>query len=376
MPHKFFRIVLVALSICYSNLKAQEITLLFAGDAMQHQSQIDAALREGAYDYSSYFQYVREEISAADLAVVNLEVALGGKPYAGYPQFSAPDEYAAALKDAGFDVFLNANNHIVDRANSGILRTLAVLDSLQVLHTGVFRNMEEREQTYPLIVEKEGIRMAMLNYTYGTNGNVAKPPVWVNYIDTMQIRKDVQKAGSQNADIIIVNMHWGEEYKLLQNKTQERLADFLAALGVDLIIGAHPHVIQPSKAIVDSCGDITNIIVYSLGNFISGMRAVNTDGGQMIKIILKKDGNKTSIQSAEYALVYRHKAKTADDKIDFTVVPVSLAEKTDSICQPTIELDADSYQRMMRFSKNAREVFDKHNVQVMEYKITASDDSK
>lgn len=343
---------------------------MFAGDAMQHQSQIDNAFRGGKYDYASYFQYVSAEVAAADVAVVNLEVTLGGKPYKGYPQFSAPDEYALALKDAGFDVFLNANNHIVDRANSGILRTLTVLDSMHVAHTGAFRNREEWEQTYPLIVETEGIKLAMLNYTYGTNGNVAREPVFVNYIDTLQIRQDVQKARNQGADVIVANMHWGTEYKLLPNRAQEAVADFLVAEGVELIIGGHPHVVQPSKAIVDSAGNITNIVVYSLGNFVSGMTAANTYGGQMLKIVLKKAWNTTSIQSAEYALIYRHKApaRNRNNKIDFAVVPVSLAEKTDSM-PPAIHLDAESERKMLLFSKTARAIFDEHNVQIPEYKI-------
>ncbi|GAP71358.1 capsule biosynthesis protein capA [Candidatus Symbiothrix dinenymphae] len=361
--------VLLVAMLCghFSPLTAQEITLLFAGDAMQHQSQINNALRGGRYDYSSYFQYVSKEIAAADVAIVNLEVTLAGTPYAGYPQFSAPDEYAFALKEAGFDVFLNANNHIVDRANSGLLRTLAVLDSMQVAHTGVFRDEAEKEQTYPLLIEKEGIRLALLNYTYGTNGNTAKAPVWVNYIDDDRIRDDIRKAKAQKPDIIIANMHWGEEYKLIQNKEQERLANILVAEGVDLIIGTHPHVIQPSKAIVDSNGNITNIVAYSLGNFISAQVAPNTDGGQLLKIKLKKAWNKTTIQSAEYALVYRHKAKVGD-KTNFTVLPISSAEKTGTT-PPTIKLDAESYRKMMVFAKNARAVFDLHNEQVAEYKV-------
>jgi poly-gamma-glutamate synthesis protein (capsule biosynthesis protein) len=335
--------------------------LLFAGDAMQHQSQIDNALRNGAYDYSSYFQYISHEVSSADLAIVNLEVTLAGKPYKGYPQFSAPDEYAMALKDAGFDVFLNANNHIVDRSNQGILRTLSALDSMEMVHTGVFKDKEERNQVYPLMIEKEGICFAILNCTYGTNGFYASPPVQVNYIDTVQIRKDVQKAKDLNADFIIANMHWGLEYKLIQNKTQEKLAEFLVNEGVDLIIGAHPHVVQPSKVISDSTGCITNVIVYSLGNLVSGMVAPNTEGGQMVKVILEKEDGKVRIQSAAYTLIYRHKEKKGN-KTDHTVIPVSLVEET------VIELDSASRLKMNQFAKNARAVLDKHNVGVPEYK--------
>jgi poly-gamma-glutamate synthesis protein (capsule biosynthesis protein) len=349
-------------------LRAQEVTLLFAGDAMQHQSQIDHAFRDGRYDYSSYFQYLKEEITSADLAIVNLEVTLAGKPYKGYPQFSAPDEYAWALKEAGFDIFLNANNHIVDRGNAGVLRTLSTLDSRAILHTGVFKNAMEKEQNYPLIVEKKGICFAFLNYTYATNGFYASPPVIVNYIRKDSIRKDIQKAKRLGADVIIAHMHWGVEYKMIQNKAQEDLAKFMIREGVDLIIGAHPHVIQPSKVVTDSLGNIDQVIVYSLGNLISGMIAPNTDGGQLLKVTLRRSLDKVRIQSAEYALIYRHKEKEGT-KINYTVVPVALVGENDSSPDNTIiPLNATDYRKMKTFAGNARAVLLKYNEGVPEYK--------
>lgn len=363
----FFVIVSLWLAL---PLSAQQIDILFAGDAMQHQSQIDNAFRNNQYDYSSYFKYIQYEVSTADLAVVNLEVTLAGKPYKGYPQFSAPDEYAIALQDAGFDVFLTANNHVLDRGSKGLERTLSVLDTLSVAHTGVFRNDTERAQRYPLLIEKEGFRLAFLNYTYGTNGFRPRPPILVNYIDKEQIKSDIEKAKSLNVDVIIANMHWGEEYKLIPNKTQENLADFLVEAGVDLVIGSHPHVVQPSEMITDSVGNNTNLVVYSLGNLVSGMLAANTDGGQMIKVRLKKEDGQVRIESAGYMLVYRHKERVGN-KVDFVVAPVSLAEKHPIQIPeaPLIDLDADSYRKMLIFSGNARKVLNKHNVNVPEYRV-------
>jgi poly-gamma-glutamate synthesis protein (capsule biosynthesis protein) len=368
----------LAFLLCFSSVTAfpQELTLLFAGDAMQHQSQINSAFRDGRYDYSSCFQYIREEVSSADLAIVNLEVTLAGKPYKGYPQFSAPDEYALALKEAGFDLFLNANNHIVDRGSAGILRTLSALDSMEILHTGVFRDREDRTRNYPLPVEKNGICLAFLNYTYGTNGLKASPPVYVNGIDTAQIKKDIQAAKDLNVDLIVATMHWGLEYKLKQNREQEALAGFLRTEGVGLIIGAHPHVIQPSEAITDSAGRITNIVVYSLGNLVSGMVAPNTEGGQMVKITLEKVNGKVCIRSAGYTLLYRHKTKNGK-RTEYTVIPVGSAEKTGTE-EKTIEMDAASYRKMAQFARNARAVLNKNNSPVSEYKplspeTTASD---
>jgi Putative enzyme of poly-gamma-glutamate biosynthesis (capsule formation) len=347
----------------------KEVTLLFAGDAMQHQSQLDNAFRNGKYDYSSYFQYVKQEISSADVAVVNLEVTLGGKPYKGYPMFSAPDEYAVALKEAGFDVFLTANNHCLDRHSKGLERTIDVLDSLQVRYTGTFKNEEERARFYPMMLTKNDIRMAFLNYTYDTNGLEVKAPNVVNYIDTNVIKKDIQRAKELDPDIIIANMHWGDEYKLVQNKEQERLARLLAREGADLIIGSHPHVVQPSKVVRDSTGNISRVIVYSLGNFISGMKTPNTVGGQLIKIKLTKDAYKTRINSCSYSLVYVYK-KEKEGKTDFTLVPVSRADKRDSLAiHPLIELPPAAYDPMIKFTDTSRKLFEKYNEGVEEYRF-------
>lgn len=130
------------------------LTLLFAGDLMQHQAQINAARTSTGYDYSDCFKFVKEEINRADIAIANLEVTLGGKPYRGYPAFSAPDEYLFAIRDAGFDVLITANNHCLDKGKKGLERTLLMLDSLQIPHAGTYVNTESREQQYPLLLEK------------------------------------------------------------------------------------------------------------------------------------------------------------------------------------------------------------------------------
>jgi poly-gamma-glutamate synthesis protein (capsule biosynthesis protein) len=351
-------------------LNAQEVKLLFAGDAMQHQSQLENAFRNGKYDYSSYFQYVKNEISRADLAIVNLEGTLGGAPYKGYPMFCFPDAFAVALKEAGFTLFLTANNHALDTYSKGINRTIDVLDSLAVYHTGTFKNAFEREQNYPLIVEKNGVRMAFLNYTYDTNGLYPTTPCIVNYIDTTLIREDIRKARRLNSDVLIANMHWGQEYKLHPDKTQKKLAQFLMDEGVDLIIGSHPHVVQPSQILTDSTGRNTHLVVYSLGNFVSGMKAIHTDGGQMISVTLKKAEKKIQIESCGTILHYTQKKKV-NGAIDFTLIPVSLAEKTQTLPNPDfIELDAYTYEKMMRFANNARDLFRQYNQGVNEYRIS------
>jgi poly-gamma-glutamate synthesis protein (capsule biosynthesis protein) len=174
-------------------------------------------------------------------------------------------------------------------------------------------------------------------------------------MDTLQMRQDIQKAKCQKADVIIANMHWGIEYKLLQNKTQENTAKFLIKEGVDIVMGSHPHVVQPSVR-TDS-----TLVVYSLGNFISGMTAANTDGGQMIKIVLEKQNGKTVLSSCGYILVYTEKKNVGANhssphsKVDYSVVPVLSAE-----------LDGINERKMTQFAENARAVFNKYNQGVAE----------
>src|SRR5687768_2311086 len=144
------------------------LSLLFLGDIMQHDSQIADAYNKttGAYDYRPCFQYIKPYIEAVDVAIGNLEVTLAGPPYKGYPQFSAPDALLVALKDLGLDVIVTANNHSVDRGRKGVDRTIVMLDSLNIPHTGTFRTQAEKDNTHPLIIERQGFRLAILNYTY------------------------------------------------------------------------------------------------------------------------------------------------------------------------------------------------------------------
>ena len=170
---------------------------------MQHGEQIKAARTPSGYNYTNCFKHVKEEISRADIAIGNLEVTLGGKPYAGYPSFSAPDEYLHAIQEAGFDVLLTANNHCLDRQRKGLERTLLMLDSLQIPSVGTYRHAEERQKRYPLLIEKNGFRIALLAYTYDTNGLRPQAPNIVNYIDKEQIKADILKARQMKPDAII-----------------------------------------------------------------------------------------------------------------------------------------------------------------------------
>jgi poly-gamma-glutamate synthesis protein (capsule biosynthesis protein) len=326
-------------------MEAQQVSLLFAGDAMQHRVQLENAWREGRYDYSSYFEAVKEVVSGADIAVVNLETTLGGRPYRGYPMFCSPDEYAVALKEAGFDVFLTANNHILDRSSKGMHRTLDVLDSLGVKHTGVFRDSGERERVYPLMVEKNGIRFAFLNYTYGTNGMKPARGDVVNYIDRPRIRADIERARLLKADLIVANMHWGTEYRSKPNNDQKQLAQWLMNEGVDVVMGNHPHVVQPARVVWDAAGALAGLVVYSLGNLVSGMTAAGTDGGQLMGLVVEKRAGKVRIVRCGYRLVFVERTRKGKG-VDYRVVLL-----TDSV-------EAGGGTRLGRFAANARAVLE------------------
>jgi poly-gamma-glutamate synthesis protein (capsule biosynthesis protein) len=278
------------------------LRLIFAGDVMGHSTQTTGAWRDGGdsrHNFIPTFQWVKDYISSADIAVANLEVTLAGEPYTGYPAFSSPVSLAVALQDAGFDMLLTANNHILDRGARGLERTINVLDSLGITHTGSYRNLAEREENHPLIMEQNSFRLAFLNYTYGTNMGAERASVIVNRIDTLRMAADLAKARELEVDYIIACLHWGEEYRNEESRTQRQIADFLARHGCNLIVGAHPHVIQPIRKIAGNATDSV-LVAYSLGNFVSNQRWRYSDGGIMLDVLLTKTTGVVSLGSYSY----------------------------------------------------------------------------
>ena len=349
---------ILILGIYSVTLSAQErITLLFVGDLMQHDAQIKAARTPSGYDYSDCFKHVAPEIKQADMAIANLEVTLGGKPYRGYPSFSAPDEFLHAVKEAGFDVLLTANNHCLDRGKRGLERTAHLLDSLRVPFLGTYRNPEERTHRYPLMIEKNGFRLAFLAYTYGTNGLKPSDPNIVNYIEREQMKEDILAARRLQPDAIIACMHWGLEYHSLPNAAQKELADWLIRQGVDHVIGSHPHVVQPMEVKPDLKTPAKHLVVYSLGNFISNMSKENTDGGAMVKMVLSKKGGITCMEDCSYSLVWTSRP-ILSKKTNFELYSASFINKP---------IQNEELRLFNRFLNNTRTLFDKHNIGIKEY---------
>jgi poly-gamma-glutamate synthesis protein (capsule biosynthesis protein) len=334
---------------------SQSIRLLFAGDVMGHGAQIKSAevVADKLYDYSPCFEYVKPLLDEADLAIANLELTLPGKPpYTGYPQFRSPDELALALREAGFDLLVTANNHSNDAGKSGVIETLNTLDEYNFFHTGTFRTAEEREFHYPLLVYRNDFRLAFLNYTYGTNGIPTAAPTIVNLIDESQIKKDLAAARQYSPDVIIVFMHWGLEYQLIENAEQRALSAKLFDWGADLVIGAHPHVVQPIREVSLSRNGVatTGLVAYSLGNFISNQNKPNTDGGIMLEVTLTRDSdtNTTSMTSYRALPVWRYIEKLPGGKVTYRVLPVE-SIKNDQI-SPDRYLPAADREAMTRYA--------------------------
>lgn len=333
-----------------------ELSFLFVGDVMQHDGQISAAYNKtnGTYEYEDGFKFVKPIVNQYDIAVANLEVTLAGKPFKGYPQFSAPDELAETIINAGFNVILTANNHSCDRGSKGVIRTLDQLDALGVKHTGTFRNQAERDKNYPLMLEEKGMKIAMLNYTYGTNGLEVAKPLIVNYIDSTVIKADVKRAKELGADYIICNMHWGTEYKFLPNRYQKTYEELCYRIGVDMVIGGHPHVVQPIQR--KTVNGEEKLTVWSLGNFVSNMQTRPTRGGLMVGASIKKVDNKIQLEDVHHYLVYVLK-KSEGAVTQYYILPDF---KYNSF-RPDF-IDAKNMTHYENFMNDSRKLFSEHNI--------------
>lgn len=254
-----------------TQLPPQEVNLIMVGDILLHTPVEESALRtDGTYDFSYIFENTKDDIAAADLALVNQEVMIGGNELgvSGYPAFNAPYEIADALVDAGFDVICQATNHALDKGKNGIINCVENWDSKypDIAVLGINTSQEQQDDIY--VYEKDGIRISILNYTYGTNGIALPPdmPYAVNMLEEEQVISDIEKA-HQLSDFVVVCPHWGTEYSLEVSAEQERWAKLFLENGVDLVIGTHPHVIEPIELLSD--GEHEMLVYYSLGNFVN-----------------------------------------------------------------------------------------------------------
>ncbi len=340
--------------ITAQQLPVDSLHIMFVGDIMSHGPQLKAAYHPDnqSYDYSENFKYVRNIFQQADFVAGNLETTLGVKPYSGYPQFSAPPALARACRDAGINVLMTANNHSCDKGLRGIVKTLDVLDSLQISHTGTYRNANERQKLRALILKKNNIKLALLNYSYGTNGIPVPAPARVNLIDTTAIKQDIQVARLQQPDGIIVFLHWGEQYRNHPNQSQKKLVDFLHRQGVNWIIGSHPHVIQDVEREHDYVNKNIHLTAYSLGNFISNQRKFPRDGSIILGLTFSKNPTTEILKLSGYQIipiwVYKY---SKNGKRHYEILPVE-----DFLFRPDYFVKNTDYQKMMQYYKHYMDI--------------------
>ncbi len=308
----------------------ESIEVIMVGDMLLHtRVEESAKCEDGSYDYSNIFEHTKSDIESADLAIVNEEVVIGGEELgvSGYPTFNAPYGFADALADCGFDVICHATNHALDKGKKGLLNCLSNWEEkypeIEVL--GIHDSKYDSEEIY--VYEKNGFKIAILNYTYGTNG-IKLPsdmPYAVDLMDENRIKEDIKKA-EKEADFTIVCPHWGTEYRLAPDSFQKKWAKIFVKYGADLILGTHPHVPEPVEWIEDEETKNKALCYYSLGNYVNwtsgtGNGVSNRMLGLMAKVTLKKDkDNKTIIDGYNAIPLVCHVEK---GKGNVTVYPLS-----------------------------------------------------
>lgn len=289
------------------------VRFCFTGDLMQHGAQIRSAKQDdGRYSYDTCFVYIKDRLKDADFALINMETSFSGPPYSGYPSFSSPNALARSIKQAGGNVFLTANNHILDKGDEGAYKTIALYDSLEIQHCGT---------TNPwLILHKRGMKIAVLNYTYGSNRPASTFPM--NRIDTTLIKEHLAQVRKVGVDAILCCMHWGVEYMLQPSIKQRFYANWLQEQGVTAVVGAHPHVPQNIESQNDSLGNMTFLVAYSLGNFISNQQDIIPRMGMVLTFDIVKTENGIHIEYPWFEYIWTWRPITKNHML-YHVLPVS-----------------------------------------------------
>jgi poly-gamma-glutamate synthesis protein (capsule biosynthesis protein) len=336
------------------------VRLIVAGDAIAHAPQITQAKnpQTNEYDFSGCFQYIEDILKEGDLNIVNLETTLAGAPYSGYPQFCAPDEFALALHEAGFHFFLLANNHSADRGTKGVKQTIEKLRDMKIPAAGTYLDEQDRNARYPAIIEVDGIKIALLNYTYATNGLTVTPPVSINHLDdTLQIEDDIKAARGRHADIIIAFLHWGTEYRPYPDEKQKEQATFFFRHGVDVIIGSHPHVVQPVEHFAYDEADTTKkkLVYWSLGNLISNQRKEHTDGGILASFSIIKNKNTQSVSVGSYETILYWVYKNMAIYPGYFVLPIDRFPDDTT----TFTLSPEDKLTLDKFTRNTQKIVEK-----------------
>ncbi len=307
------------------------ITITAVGDLMCHSPQYKyAEVKKDSFDFRTFYKYVKPFLENSDLTIGNLEtvIAAKGYKYSGYPMFNTPAAYLKALKFAGFNLITTANNHALDKGIKGVASTIGYLKKDSINYEGTFLSQSDRDSIR--IYDLKGIKVAVLAYTYGLNNNILRKSngYLINVIDTVLIRKDIYTAREKGAEIVLVYYHFGDQYKRYTSKYQKEIVAKTIAFGADLILGGHPHVIEPARYFKTQRAKLdTGYVIYSLGNFFSNQMWRYADAGVILKVYISKDFNKDSlyISNVSYIPTWVFKGKT-DTGNKYYILPDDTAQ--------------------------------------------------
>ncbi len=318
------------------------------GDLMCHAPQFtNAKVAADSFNFRPCFAEIQKVLQDADFTIGNLETVLGGSAigYKGYPNFNTPDDYLDALQLAGFDFLVTANNHSLDQGEKGVLRTLDKLDEYKIPHTGTHRSQRDRDSVR--VVDVQGITIGIVNFTYGMNGY--KCPAgkeWmVNVIDTALIERDIAAAKALNPDLVLAFFHWGNEYEHEPNPYQKAAASIAIQSGADLIIGSHPHVLQPVELFKTVGGKLdSGLVAWSLGNFFSNQVNRYTDAGVVLQFGLTKNKNtgKVTLGGIQYVPTWVYRGTNPAKKLHI-IFPAEIGQ-SDSL--PYAFLNTESHTKL------------------------------
>ena len=342
--------------------KTKTIYIFALGDNLLHMPVVNSGKRDdGTYEYSHLYANFQPEIKLADLAVIGQETVFGGADlkYSGYPMFNSPSDMGKSLVEEGFDVILHASNHVLDRGAQGVENTLEFWDEYPDT-TVLGINKDQKEQDTVEIVEVKGAKLSLLNYTYGTNGIPlpAGKEYLVNCIDEDKIESDAAYA-EKNADFTIAFMHWGTEYSIKPDSDQKALAEDMCEWGVDLIIGSHPHVIEPVEWIESDNGN-RMLVYYSLGNYVSRQLEARNLLGGIADVALEFDGEKVVIDDYAFIPIVTHYNSSCTD---FAVYPLS--QYTDELAKNHGVNPHDGAVSVERWTKMLEEVFEGYDTKAI-----------
>jgi len=301
------------------------ITVRVVGDVMLHEAQqLSALTADGGYDFSEYFTAVAADLCCADLTVGNLETPVTGNAPAGYPRFNAPPELLNELQQSGFDCLTLANNHILDQGRDGLSATTAQIEAAGLSFFGV---SAQESAPSSLIINVNGIRLGLISHTYGTNGQKDKR---VSYLDENRVAAEISYCKEQGADLILAFPHWGKEYYEGIPSSSARWAQVLADCGADVILGSHPHVVQPF-ALLTAADGRTVPVLYSLGNFVSNQQEAPRFLGLIAELVITRHpSGQTTLDAMGYlpTFVYKHEGKA---KYAYEVLPLRQAQTDDRL---------------------------------------------